>query len=151
MLLLFFFFSLPSRPDHSCSVNLSLSFIPTYPRTDSRYKRPDNYQSILHFFLKLSRLGITLLNNSLHERNNHRDKRARIRGIVSKTGRILSYHETVNLIIGVCSSTFSRSFTVLPLDCCGFLAMAWRGRRGRRRGVFCLPFSHPPAPSLSLL
>lgn len=92
-----------------------------------------------------------LFNNSLHERNNHRDKKGEAsRDCLEdwRNTKVSSLDQAVNLIIVGRSRTFSRSFTSCPWTDVAFFAMAWRRRR--RRGVFCLQYL-PPLPSLSVM
>lgn len=97
----------------------------------------------------LSQLGITLLNNSLHERNNYRDKKGEAsRDCLEdwRNTKVSSYDKAVYLIIGVCSRTFSRSFTSCPWTVVAF--WQWLGEEEddeEEEASFVLPYL-PPLP-----
>lgn len=145
-MLLLFSSSLPSRPNYSCSVNPSLLYLPN-PRNEYRYKRPDKHQSILQFFPKFSQLEITLFSNFLYERNNHRDKKGGgSRDCLEdwRNTKVSSYDKAVYLIIGVCSSTFSRSFTSCPWTVVAFLQ--WLGEEEEEEASF-VSSTYPLSPA----
>lgn len=143
-----FYSSLPSRPDYSRSGDPSLSYL-TYLRNEYRYKRPDKHQFILHFLPKLSKLGITLFDNSLHERNNHRDKKDEgSRDCLEdwRNTKVSSYDKAVNLIIVFCSSTFSRSFTSCPWTVVAFWQWLGEEEEEEEEEASFVSRTSPPPP-----
>lgn len=94
----------------------------------------------------MPQLGITLLSNSLHERNNHRDKKGEgSRDCLEgwRNTKVSSYDKAVHPIIVVRSRTFSCSFTSCPWTVVAF--WQWLGEEEEEEASF-VSSTYPLSP-----